>query len=339
MAKRIAKLAKNGFPLTGKKVRQTAYKYARENRIKGFSVKYEAAGYKWLHNFIQRHKKLKVKKASQISRNRASSLTQQSVLAWFREYVTGIIQKYKITDPRCIWNVDETNVTNIPKEQKFVGEKGKKLNQVVGSERAETSTVIGCTNAAGEKMPPLIIHKGVRVPAAWSRDAPQYYRVRASRKGYVNDALFHYWGRMFIAHIRRLGLDKNHIALIMDGHGSHVYNLPFVDDMYQNNISVAILESHTTHATQPMDQYPFKSFKKHYNDNLEEWCANNEGDPLPKSAFFGVFQPAWERAMTPHNIRAGFRVTGIYPINPRAIPPEKFVTSSKCQELVKVRLY
>ena len=84
-------------------------------------------------------------------------------------------------------------------------------------------------------------------------------------------------GRMFIAHIRRLGLDKNHIALIMDGHGSHVYNLPFVDDMYQNNISVAILESHTTHATQPMDQYPFESFKKHYNDNLEEWCANMKG--------------------------------------------------------------
>ena len=157
-------------------------------------MKYESAGYKWLCNFIQHHKKLKVKKASQISRNRASSLTQQSVLAWFREYVTGIIQKYKITDPRCIWNVDEMNVTNIPKEQKFAGEKGKKLNQVVGSECAETSTIIGCTNAAGKKMPLLIIHKGVRVPAACSSDAPQYYRVRASQKGYVNDALFHYWG-------------------------------------------------------------------------------------------------------------------------------------------------
>ena len=125
----------------------------------------------------------------------------------------------------------------------------------------------------------------------------------------------------------------------MDGHGSHVYNLPFVDDMYQNNISVAILESHTTRATQSMDQYPFESFKTHYNNNLEEWCANNEGNPLPKSAFFSVFQPAWERAMNLHNIHAGFQVTGIYPINPRAIPPEKFVTSSKCQELVKVQLY
>ena len=67
------------------------------------------------------------------------------------------------------------NVTNIPKEQKFVAEKCKKLNQVVGSQHAETSIIIGCTNAAGEKMSSLIIHKGVRVPAAWSHDAPQYY--------------------------------------------------------------------------------------------------------------------------------------------------------------------
>ena len=94
---------------------------------------------------------------------------------------------------------------------------------------------------------------------------------------------------MFIAHIRRLGLDKKHITLIMDGHGSNVYNLPFVYDMYQNNISVTILESHTTHATQLMDQYPFESFKTHYNDILEEWCANNEGNPLPKSASLSVF--------------------------------------------------
>ena len=144
---------------------------------------------------------------------------------------------------------------------------------------------------------------------------------------------------MFIAHIRQLGVDKKHITLIMDGHGSHVYNLPFVYDMYQNNISVAILESHTTHTTQPMDQYPFESFKTHYNDILEEWCTTNGRIPLPKSAFFGVFQPAWERAMTPHYIRAAFHVTGIYPINPRAIPPEKFVTCSKCQELEKVQLY
>ena len=58
LARRILKLAKNGFPLTGKKVHQTAYKFARENGIKGFSIKYEAVGYKWLRNFMKRHKLL-----------------------------------------------------------------------------------------------------------------------------------------------------------------------------------------------------------------------------------------------------------------------------------------
>ena len=124
---------------------------------------------------MKRHKYLKIKKATQVSKNRATSLNQASVLQWFHEYITCIIKKYNIVDPRHIWNVDETNVTNIPKEKKFVGLLGKKLNQVVGSERAETGTVVGCANAAGEKMPPLIIHRGVQVPVMWTQNAPQYY--------------------------------------------------------------------------------------------------------------------------------------------------------------------
>ena len=110
---------------------------------------------------MSRNGKLTIKKASQISQNRASALSHPAVMNWFQEYASGVEQKYKITDPRRIWNVDESNVTNIPKEQKFVGAIGKKLNQEVGSERAETSTVVGCANATGEVMPPLIIHWGV----------------------------------------------------------------------------------------------------------------------------------------------------------------------------------
>ena len=100
------KRLKNKFPLTGKRVCQTAYKFARENGIKGFSMKYEAAWYKWLRNFMRRHKYLKIKKATQISKSRATSLNQASVLKWFQEYITHIIKKYNIVNPRCIWNVD-----------------------------------------------------------------------------------------------------------------------------------------------------------------------------------------------------------------------------------------
>ena len=145
----------------------TTFKYARENNITGFSIKKAAAGYKWSHGFTGRNESLAVKKATQICHNRAGALTQQSVFNWFRQYVNEVILRYKITDPHRVWNVEETNVTNIPKDQKFIGERDKKLNQVVDSGRAETSTTIGCTNAAGESMPPLIIHRGVRVPASW----------------------------------------------------------------------------------------------------------------------------------------------------------------------------
>ena len=104
-------------------------------------------------------------------------------------------------------------------------------------------------------------------------------------KGYVNDQVFHYWGCIFPVHLKRLGLDNKHKILIMDGHGSHIHNLPFIYDMYQNNITVAVLESHTTHAMQPIDKYPFETFKTHFNDLLEQCCANNEGIPLPKACW------------------------------------------------------
>ena len=73
-------------------------------------------------------------------------------------------------------------MTNIPKDQKFIGECSKKLNQVVGLERADTSTVIGCTSIAGESMHLLKIHRAVRVPTSWTQDAAQYFRVRVTQK-------------------------------------------------------------------------------------------------------------------------------------------------------------
>ena len=194
LARRILKLVKNGFSLTGKKVCQTAYKFARENGIKGFSMKYEAVGYKWLRNFMKRHKYLKIKKATQISKKQATSPNQASVLQWFEEYITCIIKKYNIVDPRHMWNVDETNVTNIPKEKKFVGLLGKKLNQVVGSERVETSTVVGCANAVGKK----IIHpdytQGCLGSSNMDSECPTILPGSCNKKGYTNDAVFHFWG-------------------------------------------------------------------------------------------------------------------------------------------------
>ena len=159
------------------------------------------------------------------------------------------------------------------------------------------------------------------------------------KKGYMNDAVFHFWGKMFLAHLKRLGLEKEQCVLIMDGHRSYIYNLPFVYNMYLHNVSITVLESHMTHATQMMDQYPFKASKSHFNYLLKTGVKIMREWPLPKVAFFSVFEPAWQKAMTQHNVHSAFWVTGIFPLNPRVMPPEKFVGSSKCQELKKLNYF
>ena len=55
--------------------------------------------------------------------------------------------------------------------------------------------------------------------------------------------------------------------------------------------------------------------------NLLEYLFGSIGCGLPKMDFFQVFWPAWKKAMTVANIQAGFRQTGIYPVNPNAKNP------------------
>lgn len=332
LCSRIIKISQSGFPLTSTKIRETAYIYAKKKGIGGFSKTSGTAGPKWFRSFMKRHPQLTVKRATQISRKRVNALTKEGVQRWFNEYTRNVVEKYGINNPRNIWNVDETSVTNFPKEGKFVGKKGARLSQVVGNERATTSTVLMGANAAGELIPPLVIHKGCRVSASWMKGGRMYWRLRTSEKGYINDELFYFWGKMFLANLHRQKFENEHHILLMDGHGSHVYNLPFIDDMFQNNVHVVLHDAHTTHATQAMDQYPFESFKAAYKKELTAWCENHAGQVLPHSEFFPVFTKAYDKAMTPKNIKAAFRVTGIYPIDPEAIPDEHYILQ-ECSDI------
>ena len=324
LADRVKTVADAGFPSTAAKVRQVAYTYAKENDKDGFSDKTKKAGRKWFKGFMKRHPELGVKKATLISKPRAQCATKEAVAKWLEEYAEKVIRKYGITNPRNIWNVDETNVRNIPRERKYVGRVGKRLQKIYGCERAETSTVIIAVNAAGEYMPPMVLHRGAKAAPCWSNNKPKWWCVRSSPSGYICDEIFLQWGNMFIGTLQRMRIEGN-VALTMDGHGSHVYNLPFVDQMFVNAIHVALLPPHCTHVLQVLDQYPLESLKTHLNDNVEEWCDDHAGDPLPKSEFFAVFVPAFEKAMTRHNIQAAFRVTGIFPIDASAIPEDKYI--------------
>ena len=182
--------------------------------------------------------------------------------------------------------------------ENYIGEVGKPLLQVIGKEHAETLTVITCVNVAGEKMPPLIIHRGVCVQESWLTDAPEGVVVKVSAKGYVNDKIFYEWGQLFLTHLKKLGLDDDVNVLTFDGHGSHIYNLPLMQDLLCNNVSTITFEPHMTHTTiatitfephmthttQPVDQHPLAIFKRFYLFCLAVWCRKHKGKALQKES-------------------------------------------------------
>ncbi|XP_065662731.1 uncharacterized protein LOC136085358 [Hydra vulgaris] len=263
LAETVRKMARAGFPLSRKDIREIAYAYSDAKGIKGFSESKKITGYYWFQGFLNRFPDISTKKTENLSAARAMGMNKTQVMKWFDLY-EGLVQRLDIKDsPRHIWNVDETDVMNIHKAEEAVAIVGEPAYNLTALERGETSTVLAALNAFGDIIPPMIIHKGKTVGKGWKDGAPLGAIVKASDSCWINKDLFVEFGQLFVNNLQRLGLlnGRPHL-LIMDNHYSHVFNLEFLNLMKANNIHVFALPSHTTHWLQPLDRVPFGSFKR-----------------------------------------------------------------------------
>ena len=326
LASTIKRFQLSGFPLTVGRVCQLAYQYATVNQIPGFSNEQQAAGRKWLNGFLKRHPDITLRKAQNLSIARAMGANPTVISNWFG-LLKKIMDTCNITAPHQIWSGDETGIQNVPKEVKVLGIKKIRTFQQVSAEQGETSTVLSFVNAAGQVCPPMVIHKGQRVQDTWRMKAPGDMQLAATDRGYITKSRFHHYGVSFIKYLKQEGLANHKNLLIVDGHKSHLYNLPFYEVMRENNIEVLTIPPHTSHVLQPLDSIPFAQFKKHWEKNLRRYNILHSGRSLNKVDFWDVFTPSWNNAMCCKNIMAGFRNTGIYPYNPKAIPPSSMAPS------------
>jgi hypothetical protein len=53
------------------------------------------------------------------------------------------------------------------------------------------------------------------------------------------------------------------------------------------------------------------------------------GQKVCKENFLLPLSEAWTRSFTPENIKAGFRKTGVYPLDPNVIPAEAIAPSKE----------
>lgn len=180
--------------------------------------------------------------------------------------------------PNHYWNVDESGLHDYFITHKVLAEAGKPCYQSTASEKGETTTVVAAFSAMGRCVKPMIIMKGERMKPEWLDDLPQDVAItlRLSENGRINKDLFLAWGELFVAQLPKDGLP--HI-LLMDGHGSHVYNMKFMQLMKQHNVNVWCLPTHTTHWLQPAGRSLFRSLKHHW---MEEGLKLSRANPARK---------------------------------------------------------
>lgn len=321
----ILDLAHRGFPLSEVHVRNLATQFANANDLHVFSQrKNNQAGYYWFKGFLRRHPQLCVKRAEGLSAARSGAMNKPSIEKWFAEY-RQLVQKLNISDsPSHIWNLDESGLQDVFEAKRAVGEKGVPLYQVTAGERGDTTTILPVFNAIGEIGALMVIFKGKRIRPEWAVGSPPGTLIRASPDGWINKDLFLDFGQAFV---KKLVNDGRKHILLMDGHGSHVYNLQFFNLMREHGVEVFCFPPHTSHWLQPADRCLFKSLKSHWTTEGLRYTRGTGGKKCGKLDFFQIFTPAWARCSSVENIQSGFRSSGIFPVNLTAIPDVAYLPS------------
>ena len=114
------------------------------------------------------------------------------------------------------------------------------------------------------------------------------------------------------------------MLLIFDGHLTHV-SISVIEKAIEENIILIKLLSHVTDKLQPLDVSCFGPLKRLWEKTLNRWI-NDYGprEPIRKAQFVNKLGDIWQKGLSPENIRAGFRAEGVFPVDRKQYPFDRF---------------
>lgn len=141
-----------------------------------------------------------------------------------------------LSDPRRVFNVDESAFYLHPTKKNVIAEKGTKNVYNVNTGGAKQCvTVLFGGNAIGECPPALILHRYERIPKIISSNVPESIAINCSPSGWMTALTFHdYISGPFLDWIKQNNIQLP-VALFVDGHSSHL-TLPLCEFCKENGI-------------------------------------------------------------------------------------------------------
>lgn len=216
--------------------------------------------------------------------------------------------------------------------QDVLAQCGAKRVHLIANEHAENVTIVGCVNAIGNPIPPMILFKGKRRKPTFRDNLPAKSVVVMTEKGSMTIEVFNKW----LEHFGQFKVPGK-VLLILDGAKCHL-DLSICMKAEELDIDIFCLPSNTTHELQPLDKSCYGPFEHYWDEELMNYWNRFPDRTLNKERFGAVFTPVWHKSMTSMNIMRGFEATGIYPYAPEKIPDEAFLPSTLTERPENVTL-
>ena len=320
-AKKAARLF---YGLSTTQTRKLAYDYARtlNKDIPSSWAENERAGEDWLSGFLKRNAIISLRSPEATSLSRATSFNRFNVAKFF-DILMEVYARDQYGPERIIWNVDETGCTTVHKPAKVLATTGaKQVGAIVSAERGQLVTLCCAVNAVGNSVPPMFIFPRVNYRDNFVNGGPVGCVGTAHPSGWMTEAGFLTFLKHFVAHARPSPTDK--VILLLDNHVSHlsVDVLQFAKD---NGVVMVSFPPHCSHKLQPLDRSVYGPLKRYYNVACDDWIVSHKGRTMTIYDVPAMVGLAYPKAMTPANIQAGFKVSGISPFNRNVFTDDEFL--------------
>ncbi|KAF2905345.1 hypothetical protein ILUMI_00828 [Ignelater luminosus] len=324
----ITKCSKMAYGISTKECRKLAFEMAIRNNIKVPDSWHvcKSAGVEWMRHFLKRCRNISIRQPEACSLSRLTSFNPYNV-GLFLDNLESVLRRIpQVADGNRIFNLDESGVTTTHKPRKILAEKGsKQVNQCTSAERGALITICSIVSAAGTYLPPALVFPRKYFKAHMLAGAPAGSLGLANTSGWMTSDLFIQVLDHFIKFTN--SSSENPTLLIYDNHESHI-SLATVEKARKFGVNILTLPPHCSHHMQPLDVSVFGPFKSYYNAAVDSWMLRNPGIPMTIYQVAECVGEAHPKAFTPANIIAGFKRSGIYPLNRSVFSEADFLNAS-----------
>lgn len=277
----------------------------------------------WWESFKRRHHDLTLRTAERLAYIRMVSSSDAILDNYFDVLESTLSENDLLERPCAIFNMDESGMPLDPPSLKIVTSAGIKHSQAVCSGNKAQVTVVACCNAAGYVLPPMVIFDRKTLKPELTTGEVPGTMYGLSSNGWIDTELFEMW---FRHHFLAYAPPVRPLLLLLDGHSSH-FQPSFIRAAAEEQVIVFCLPPNTTHLTQPLDKGCFGPLKMFWREACQNYLSSNPSRVVTRFQFSKLFSEAWHKGMTMLNVVAGFRVTGVYPLNRDALKPKKCKSS------------